>query len=1028
MRSKDRLFYAAVIGLALLGGQNAFADTVQINEGTQHRYEWRASTFSLSAQAEGGIGVDSSGQITCVWSSRRQQGGRYGVYAQRFDPSGVAIGSEMVLNLWTDSHQTAPAIAFDNVGGGWAVWQSHGQDGQAGSIIARRLDEKLQGGSEILVNQQWRGHQIKPVVAAAADGTAMVVWTSAASGDQPSSIRGRLLKADGSPLGDEFAISTVQGRIESIPCVAADTNGGFVVVFAVADEQSAPIGIRLQRFDATGTHDGEEVNLHQGLMAGVIEPVVAATRDGFLVAWLDRDVDGSDFGIVAQRCDFRGCPEGQPFVVNTNTQGPQVGAAIAVASDGTHAVAWNGPDGDGVGVFVQLFAADGSRFGGEVRLNQHTGARQAMTAATGVQRLAFTSDGALACVWDGNAGLGDDSSINVTMLRPTPLQLADQKQGVTADMPSAGEQVLLAQGPGPHEPPTFNPRDVEKGAREIREGAEIGFTGVFNTGWTPPDPHMAVGPDHVVVMTNGAIAFFTKDGNLTFQDEIENSFGFWGSVGATGFVFDPEVIYDELSGRFFAMAAEAFAGNQSYALVAVSDDSDPNGSWHKYRFNTSPLAGDLFDSPNIGVDADTLYITGDGFGLGANYPVFVYDKASLLVGNPPAQTNFFTLPTSTQSAGIPPVSFDNPPALYMIEHRESVTNTTVRLIALQDALTSPAITNFTLTVPSYGRPEDPPQMGTGNRPETFDARFWSAAYRNGSLWATHHINSNRVLARWYEIAMNGWPDSGQNPTLVQSGEIDPGAGIRTFFSSITVDDHGNAAMTFSRSSSSEFISMATAFRVKSDPLGTFRDDVIQQTSNAPYTPGRWGDYSAVNVDPANGITFWAHHEYAINNSWRTWVQAFTPDLTATPYDVDVFRGVHDSGNLNSLLASDDNKLCYTPGITLDQTEAPITLDFFGTLPNDSPSTLEVTIESSANTVGLELTISFWNFNTNSWDVVGTDAQSLNTDTVRTFSGNPADHVEPGTGEVRTRYEVRQVSIIFIFPWKDCVDQIFWSIT
>ena len=158
----------------------------------------------------------------------------------------------------------------------------------------------------------------------------------------------------------------------------------------------------------------------------------------------------------------------------------------------------------------------------------------------------------------------------------------------------------------------------------------IGFTGILNTGWTPPDPHMAVGPDHVVLMTNGAIAFFTKDGGLTFQDQIEGGDGFWGSLGATGFVFDPEVLYDPLSGRFFAMAAEAFApGDTSFVLVAVSDDSDPNGTWHKYRFDTSALAGDLFDSPNMGVDNLALYITGDGFGITSNYPI--YAKFSQLV-------------------------------------------------------------------------------------------------------------------------------------------------------------------------------------------------------------------------------------------------------------------------------------------------------------------------------------------------------------------------------------------------------------
>ena len=148
--------------------------------------------------------------------------------------------------------------------------------------------------------------------------------------------------------------------------------------------------------------------------------------------------------------------------------------------------------------------------------------------------------------------------------------------------------------------------------------------------------------------------------------------------------------------------------------------------------------------------------------------------------------------------------------------------------------------------------------------------------------------------------------------------------------------------------------------------------------------------------------------------------------TFDPDEFSAFRGFYDSGDLDSLLASDNSDLCFEPGIVFNPTEAPVTLDFTGTLSNDAPSSLDVTIESSANTVGLGLTFSFWNYNTESWDIVGTDTQSLNADTVRTFAGVPADHVEAGTGEVRTRYEVRVVSFIFLYPWLDCVDHVFWT--
>jgi hypothetical protein len=148
--------------------------------------------------------------------------------------------------------------------------------------------------------------------------------------------------------------------------------------------------------------------------------------------------------------------------------------------------------------------------------------------------------------------------------------------------------------------------------------------------------------------------------------------------------------------------------------------------------------------------------------------------------------------------------------------------------------------------------------------------------------------------------------------------------------------------------------------------------------------------------------------------------SFTPDSFST------FRGVLVSGDLNSVLNSDNSDLCHNPGITLFPSEAPVTLDFVGTCPDDTPNSISVSIESSANTVGLGLTFRMWNFNTSSWQTVGTSGQTNNVDTVRTFAGTPANHVQAGTGQVRTRYEVRRVSFVFLFPWTDCIDHVFWT--
>ncbi|MFH1747257.1 MAG: hypothetical protein ABIG44_09475 [Planctomycetota bacterium] len=856
--------------LALLCGCHIAEKSIVADPHNLNRYEWRASTFSLSAQYQATLDVQPAGKIISVWSSRRQQAGRAGIYAQRFSPDGVALGTEISIGLSSRLHLTAPDVACGPDGTTWIIWQAHNQDSDAGSIIARHFDHELIGSPEVVVNQHRRGHQSRPAIAIGPDNTAVVVWMSSPASDARTCIRARRLGPDGQALGDEFAVSAPTHRAAAVPALAFAPDGDFLVVYSVFNQQMQPDGIRAQRFSASCSPLGPELAISGPLKNSQIEPVIACTRDGFIVAWLDAESDGADYGVLARLFDAQGQPRGAPFVVNQTHAGLQNAAAIAVAPNGRFVIAWNGADEDGTGIFAQLFATDGTRNGNEFRLNRHVAGSQALHAASGTRRLTFSPNGDLLCVWSGDAGLGDKSSVNITMLTRRELSPTDRR-GINESMPPA---TFASAGPTPHQPPTFDPRRIDQTAtRQIRRGENFGFTAIINSGWNPPDPHLAVGPNQIVAITNGAIAFFDKDGTQTFLDEIEGSGGFWGSLGTSNFVFDPEALYDPLSERFFVMAAEAYApGARSYVLLAVSDDNDPNGTWHKYRFETTEYAGDVFDSPNIGVDAQAVYITGDALGAGSSYPVYIFDKASLLAGDPPAIQNSLTLYTTTLSAGIPPVSFDNPPALYMIEHRESyLGNTAVRLIALRDPLGSPYFTTYNLTVPSYLPPEDPPQLGTSVRPETFDARFWSVAYRAGSLWATHHVHTTRVRARWYQIAMNGWPESGNDPSLVQSGELDPGSPVRTFFNAIGVNARGDALISCARGATDEYFSMATAYRYHFDPLDTFRPLTIQQSSSGPYYEDRWGDYSAVCADPVEDHVFWAHHEYAEGNSWRTWI-------------------------------------------------------------------------------------------------------------------------------------------------------------
>ena len=814
----------------------------------------------------------SDGGVIAAWIGPQEESLQSKAWFVRFDRDGNRCGAPTRIDPGTDRTENLVSIASRGKRGFVAAWAAVGEDSRPAGIYARLFGPDGRATTPAFgINEGNDRGSIEPALATGPDGSFAVAWMEIVERENNYGVRARSFCADGAPRTSSFRVSDSRAGGQSGASIAIAHDGRLCVAWNRASESTAGDEIMARFYSADADPLGSEFSLNQvalrnqALHAPSGQQKIAFGPDGQLaVAWSG----ASDLGDrkAANITLLLPVPEGTTGDLDGN--GSVDGGDLAILFDIL-------TDVDRDPLHYAVADIDGNGSVDRADLDAFVAGREKAfekVRGSGMERLtAF------------DAAIEEASRVLERKADEKKLAM-DRARSERAALTAAADEAV------PHEPPvrlgkgdSILPFNGDPDPFSSR--SDPGFVAVLNTGWTPPDPHMAAGPDHLVAMTNGAIAFFDKDGNNLFQDEIEDSYGFWGSVGATWFVFDPEVIYDPHAGRFMAMACERSSSNTSEFLLAVSDDSNPLGTWYKYRLNVTSLAGNDIDSPNIAVDENVVYLTADFFTGGQKYLVYAIEKADLLVGGSVLNTNHLLI-TGSQSHGIP-VMYNSAEAFYMIEHYESSSNTRVRLHALTDPLGAMNHQTYQLTVPSYSPPTDPPQMGTSTRPETFDARFWSCVYRNGSLWAAHHQGSSRVLARWYEIDMGSWPTSG-TPTLIQSGDVDPGSGIHTFFNSISVDAFGNALMCFARSASSEYISIGRAFREAGDPLGTMQPSEIIKTSAGPYTTYRWGDYSAVVVDPVDNATFWYHHEYNPGSSWNTWIASRKVASASLAADTDTF--------------------------------------------------------------------------------------------------------------------------------------------
>ena len=412
----------------------------------------------------------------------------------------------------------------------------------------------------------------------------------------------------------------------------------------------------------------------------------------------------------------------------------------------------------------------------------------------------------------------------------------------------------------------------------------ISFDGNSNLcGCSPPDPNGAVGPNHVVTMSNLHFQIFNKSGTSLFGPAANNTL--WSGFGGgcqTQNAGDPVVIYDQLADRW--LLTQFTSAVPYLECVALSQTSDPTGSY--YRWSIATGNGNNFpDYPKAAMWPDAYYFSTREFAGGSTFVgvgAYALDRAQALVGNPnPIVISFLAppsppyvvgdglLPSDLDGMTLPPAGSPN----FFVGSEDNNGS----YGAPQDALTiwkfhadfdMPQNSTFTLTNTLPTAPFNSilalcggsraciPQPNTTNRIDHLGYRqrpLFRLAYRNfgdheslvtnQSVSAGTGPNGEVSGIRWWELRS---PNS--SPVIFQEGTYAPGLtdGIHRWMGSIAMNSLGDIALGFSASNGtnpSTFPSVFYTARHAADPPGqmTLGEGSIKNGTGSQTGSQRWGD-------------------------------------------------------------------------------------------------------------------------------------------------------------------------------------------
>ena len=428
-------------------------------------------------------------------------------------------------------------------------------------------------------------------------------------------------------------------------------------------------------------------------------------------------------------------------------------------------------------------------------------------------------------------------------------------------------------------------------------GPSITFDGLDFANWGaghPPDENGDVGPAYYIQVVNTSIGIYDKTNGTrvaAFTFDTFMSQGQFGNLCDTDNFGDPVVLYDSFEDRWiitdfaFQLDGSGNAVAPAYQCFAASKTGDPvAGGWNFFSVQISDALGDY---PKFGIWPDGLYMSANmfGFGVGGTFKgprVWAINKAQMYAGAPTIQVvsfdapsaDFTLLPSNARlQTGTPPTGAPN----YFISTWEYLNALTVYKFHVD--WSSISLSTFTgpdipLTGSSWPNAAPANAATPGNSLDVLPIRAMQRnQYTNTggaeSLWTIHTVEratSGFATPRWYQVNVTGGTVAANT---VQTATWDPdGANVTyRYVPSLAVDRMGDVAIGYSTSNSTTNPGIKYAGRLATDSLNTFSQTeqllwqgTGTQSGNCGGTCTRWGDYTAMMLDP-DGCTFWYTNEY-----------------------------------------------------------------------------------------------------------------------------------------------------------------------
>jgi hypothetical protein len=338
------------------------------------------------------VTINTSGDFVIVWHDDRNTSND--IYAQMYLSNGIPVGPNFLVNDDEgNTYQADPSVTSDGAGNFTITWRDGRNENNDIYFQMYDISGTPIGANFAANDDTLDASQIYPDIAMDLSGNFAVTWQDNRNGN--NEMYARRFNSLGTPLGSDFKVSDAAGdSSQYYPVIDMDDSGSFIIAwYDMRDDYD----IYAQLYDSSGAPVGATFKVNDDI-GEAEQKYCAVDMDGsgnFTVTWYD--YRNTELDIYAQRYDSSGSPMDVNYkVVSDDGTTSQTYPAICTNSSGRFIVAWDDYRNLNSDIYAQIYDSLGMAIGNNFKVNEDTGSVNQI-----MPEIAMDVSGNFAVCWAG---------------------------------------------------------------------------------------------------------------------------------------------------------------------------------------------------------------------------------------------------------------------------------------------------------------------------------------------------------------------------------------------------------------------------------------------------------------------------------------------------------------------------------------------------------------------------------------------------------------------------------------------------